>query len=171
MPKTREQKKKELEVINQKLDESKSVVFSNFFGLKVKDVEEFRKNCRKNDLNCVVAKKTILTRALKDKGIEAQGLEGEIIAVFGKDEVAPAKVSAEFAKAHEQLKIVAGLLEGKIEDAAMVKALAKLPSKEQLLAKMLGSLNAPLSGFVNVLVGNTRNLVYVLNAIKDKKVA
>ncbi|MFA5133923.1 MAG: 50S ribosomal protein L10 [Patescibacteria group bacterium] len=169
MPKTRDQKKKDLDLITKKLDDSKSVVFANFFGLKVKDVEQFRKNCRKNDLSCLVAKKTILSRVLKDKGIESQGLEGEVIAVFGKDEVTPAKTAAEFAKDHEPLKIIAGILEGKFENADMVKALAKLPGKQELLAKMCGSLNAPISGFVNVLAGNMRNLVYVLNAIKGTK--
>lgn len=169
MPKTKERKSKDIETLSQKLAGSKSAVFTNYYGLKVKDVEVLRKNCRANDLSCLVAKKTLLKKVLKEKGLEAPELSGEILAIFGNDEVGPAKISAQFAKEHEPLKIVSGLLEGKITTRDAVIALSKLSTKQELLGKLLGAFNAPVSGFANVLAGNLRGLVCALNAIKDKK--
>ena len=85
------------------------------------------------------------------------------------DEVTPARIVNTFAKTHEVVSIFGGLLEGKFIDSAMVKSLANLPSKTELLSRMVGSFNAPLSGLVNVLAGNLRGLARVLNAYKDKK--
>lgn len=168
MPKTKEQKKQEVEKLAQKLQDNKSVVFANYNGLKVKDTEALRAKCRENELDCGMAKKNLLKLALKNLGIENPELEGEVFALFGNDEVLPAKTAAEFAKKHEALKIVAGVVDGKFAGREEMLALAKLPSREELLAKMVGSINAPVSGFANVLAGNLRNLVYVLNAIKSR---
>ncbi|PIR67045.1 MAG: 50S ribosomal protein L10 [Parcubacteria group bacterium CG10_big_fil_rev_8_21_14_0_10_36_14] len=168
MPKTKEQKKQEVEILVQKLQDNKSVVFANYNGLKVKDTEALRAKCRENNLQCGMAKKNLLKLVLKDLGIENPELTGEVIAFFGNDEVLPAKTASEFAKTHEALKIVAGIVDGKFATKADVVALSKLPSREELLAKMVGSINAPISGFVNVLAGNLRNLVYVLNAVANK---
>ncbi len=74
-----------------------------------------------------------------------------------------------FSKKHEDIEFQGGILEGQIIDIEELKKLADLPSREELLAKVVGSLNAPISGFVNVLAGNLRGLVNVLNAIKDNK--
>jgi large subunit ribosomal protein L10 len=87
------------------------------------------------------------------------------------DEVSAAKVVHTFAKDNEIVTIYGGILEGKFIDASGVKSLASLPSKQELLAKVVGSLNAPVSGFVNVLAANIRNFVSVLSNIKDKKTA
>ncbi|MBU4422055.1 50S ribosomal protein L10 [Candidatus Parcubacteria bacterium] len=168
MPKTKEQKKHQIDKLIKKLQDNKSVVFANYNGLKVKETEALRAKCRENALDCGMAKKNLLRLALKNLGIENIELEGEVIALFGNDEVAPAKTAAEFAKKHEALKIIAGVVDGKFATQKEIVALAKLPSREELLAKMVGSINAPISGFVNVLAGNIRNLVYVLNAIKSK---
>ena len=84
-----------------------------------------------------------------------------------EDAVAPAKIISDFIKETEKTEIKAGVLEGKVVDVAAVKALASLPSREVLLAKVLGSMNAPITGFVTALSGNIRNLLYVLNAIKS----
>jgi large subunit ribosomal protein L10 len=169
MAKTKERKAKDLADLTKKLEDSTSVIFANFYGLKVKDIEELRVSCRKSGLRVSVAKKNLLKMALKKCGIEPISLGGEIVAVFGEDDILPAKSTADFAKTHEPLKILAGLAAGKWIDSSVVKTLAKLPSREELLAKLFGSINAPASNFVNVLAGNLRGLVYVLNAIKDKK--
>ncbi|MDR1104341.1 MAG: 50S ribosomal protein L10, partial [Endomicrobium sp.] len=87
------------------------------------------------------------------------------------DILSPAKAVMDFAKMHEKLKIRAGYLEGKFVDAAVVEQLSKLPSREVLIAKMLGSINAPIGGFVNILVVNIRGLVTVLDAISKKQAA
>lgn len=169
MPKTKLRKEQDIQTLSQKLNSAKSVVFANFFGLKVKDTDELRNKCREAGLYCAVLKKNLLSLTLKEKGIEVPKLEGEIVGIFGEDEVVPAKTVFNFSKKHEALKVVAGVIDGQYADFAKVKALSSLPSKEELLAKLVGSINAPVSGFVNVLAGNLRNLVYVLSAIKSSK--
>ncbi len=169
MPKTRERKQKDVKGIATQLEGSQNMVFANFYGLKVKNVEELRRKCREANLSCVVAKKTLLSLALKDKEKEIKNLQGEVMVIAGKDEVAAAKIAAEFGKKNESLKLLAGISQGKWAGLAEITALSKLPSKEELLSRLVGSLNAPVSGFVRVLSGNLRGLVCALNAIKDKK--
>ena len=91
------------------------------------------------------------------------------IAVSENDPVAPAKLLSTFIKENKILSIKAGYVDGKVMTAAEVEKLAALPSKEELVAKMLGSLNSPIAGLVNVLNGNVRGLVVALNAIKEQK--
>lgn len=172
MPKSRAQKEATLGDLVAVLKGMKSVVFANYEGLTVQEVEALRRACKKEGVAYGVYKKTLLTKAFKELGIavDPKSVAGNFATVIGlEDEVAPAKVLATFAKTHEALAIKAGVLEGKMLDAAGVAALAKLPSKTELLAKLVGSLNAPVSGFVNVLAGNLRGLVTVLNQIKDAK--
>ena len=119
-------------------------------------------------------KNTMIRRAVDALGMEGLEpvLEGPTAVAFGmEDAVAPAKIISDFIKETEKTEIKAGVLEGKVVDVAAVKALASLPSREVLLAKVLGSMNAPITGFVTALSGNIRNLLYVLNAIGEKKSA
>lgn len=147
----------------------KSAVFINYFGLPVKEINVLRNDCRKEDVGYKVAKKTLLKKVLAEKGFTAE-LNGEVAVMFGRtDEIAPAKIIANFAKTHDKAKIVGGILEGKFIDVNMVKALSKLPTKQELLGKLVGTIAAPMSGFLNVLQGNIRGLVQVLNAISEKK--
>ena len=170
MAKTKQKKEELLKNLKAKLADSKSIVFANFTGLSVKDTEDLRSKCREAEVEYLVAKKTLLKKALEEAGFEVPKLEGEISAAFSvKDEVIAAKVLDTFAKGHEQIKFLAGILENKMIDAEEVKGLAKLPSKDELFAKMVGSIKAPISGFVNVLSGNLRGFVNVLNAIKESK--
>jgi large subunit ribosomal protein L10 len=173
MAKTKEQKKIHLEDLAKDMKDAKSVVFASVQGLNVKDTDELRKNCREQNLTYVVSKKTLLRKALQDLGLatDTSVYEGGVAVVCGlKDEVAPAQMLAKFAKTHEVMKLFGGILEGKLVDGTMVKQLSALPSKQELLAKLAGSLNAPVSGFVNVLAGNLRGLVGVLNNIKNAKI-
>ncbi|MFA5047747.1 MAG: 50S ribosomal protein L10 [Patescibacteria group bacterium] len=173
MPKTKLQKSEIIRTINAKLDKMKSAVLVNFSGIEVKNINKLRDECREQEIDYMVAKKTLLKKALAEKGLKEtadQELGGEIAALFGyQDEVAPARLAAKFAKEYENLKLVGGILEGAYIDGAKVLALSKLPSRQELLAKAIGSMAAPLSGLVNVLQGNLRGLVYTLNAIKEKK--
>lgn len=169
---TKAQKKEIIKNLSQEIKNSKGVVFSDFKGLNVKDMTEVRKELRAQGIEMQVLKKTLITLALKDAGIEldAKKMEGQIaVAASDKDEIAAAKIIAKFAKANENLKIAGGLLGEEVLTKEEVENLAKLPSKEELLAKMVGSLNAPVSGFVNVLAGNLRGLVNSLKAIAEKK--
>jgi large subunit ribosomal protein L10 len=138
----------------------------------VKDMTQLRRDLRAEGVDLQVLKKTLMNRALKEAGIEmdAKVLEGQVaIAISSRDEVAAAKIIAKLAKVNENLKIVGGILGTKELSTAEVNALAKLPSKEELLSKLVGTLNAPVSGFVNVLAGNMRGFVTALQAIADKK--
>lgn len=172
MAKTKLAKQGAFEDLSAHLKQAKSVVFANFQGLKVKESEELRKKCREQDIYYVATKKTLLRKALSEAGydIDTKSFQGGVSVVFGeKDEVAPSQVAAEFAKTHEAMTFFGGILEGKFIDAAKIKELSKLPSKKQLLGQLVGTINAPISGFVNALAGNIRNLANVLNAIKDSK--
>lgn len=169
---TKLQKRELVKDLVEKLKNSKATVFSDFKGLAVKDMTALRRELKEKKIDMKVLKKTLLSIALKDAGIEmdARKMEGQIaIAVARDDEVEAAKIIAKVAKANENLKIVGGLLGKEILSQEEVMALSKLPSKEELLGKMVATLQAPISGFVNVLAGNLRGLVQVLKAIGENK--
>lgn len=169
---TKDQKAKLIKDLAEKLKVSKAVVFSDYKGLKVKDMTLLRKELRAEGIDFQVLKKTLMNEAMKEAGIEmdVKKLEGQIvIAVSSGDEVMAAKLIAKAAKANENLKIVGGILGTKELSATEVNALAKLPTKEELLGRLVGTLNAPVSGFVNVLAGNLRGLVQVLKAVSEVK--
>ncbi len=174
MPKTKGQKKHILAELGDKIDRAKSVVFASFSGLGVKENEELRKKLKSENSEYYVAKKTLLNLAYKEKGIDSLSIKdfsGQIAAVFGyEDEVAPAKILGQFKKENgEKINFIGGILENKYINAEKVDSLAKLPSKIELYAKLVGLINAPVSELVNSLAGNLRNLVYVLKAIEEKK--
>ncbi len=165
-----------LNQLEDRVKRSKSIVFANLQGLKVKESEELRKACRAEGSECVMAKKTLFQRVLKTADIEinARKFEGEVAAIFGyADEIAPAKILALFGKTHESLKILGGVMmsapvESRILDAVTVHTLAKLPSRDELRAKLVGTLANPMRGLVTVLQGNLRGLVQVLHAASQK---
>ncbi len=161
--------------LKENLSKAKSVVFTKFNGLGVKDNETLRKELRSEGNEYLVAKKTLLNIALKDadiEGVDTKSMEGQLAAIFGfSDEVSPAKIVAKFGKTHEgKIEFLGGILENKFITGKNVADLAELPSREELYAKLVGSINAPVSGFVNALAGNLRGLVNVLKAVGDKKV-
>lgn len=169
---TRQQKEVIAKELTENLKKAKSAVFSDFKGLTMKDMTALRNELRAEGISLKVVKKTLINIALKKAGVEADILkmEGQIaVAVSEKDEVAAAKIMSKFSKANNNLKVTGGILEGKMLSVEDVIALSKLPSKEELLAKFVGAINAPISGFVNVLAGNLRGLATVLRAIADKK--
>jgi len=174
MAKSKNQKQEILRDLIDKLSRAKSVIFASFSGLKVADNEELRHRLQDAAGEYYVAKKTLLNMALKDQAgsdFNARATNGQLAAVFGyEDEVAPAKILQEFMKDHgEQIVFVSGWLEGRALNAQEVKVLAAVPSRAELYAKLVGSINAPVAGFVNALAGNLRGLLGVLNAIQEKK--
>lgn len=172
MAKTKQQKQEAIASLVDQLKNAKSAVFANFQGLKVSESEELRGTCRENGIVYIASKKTLVQKALSDAGfdVDTKTFEGGVAAFFGnEDEVAPAQIVANFAKTHKVVSIFGGVLEGEFIDEAKVTALSILPSKQQLLGQLVGTLNAPISGFVNVLAGNIRGLVSVLNNIKEAK--
>ena len=154
------------------LTSSKCAILVDFCGLTVAQDTVLRRKMREAGVNYSVVKNTLLRIAAEEAGIE--GLEPVLehntaIAVAPEDPVAVAKIICDFAKENKALKVKIGVLDGKVIGAEEIKALAELPPKEVLIAKMLGSMNAPISGFVNVLQGTIRNVVYALEAVRKQK--
>ena len=174
MPKSKEQKRTILKELGEKIAKAKSIVFTKFNGLTVKENEALRAKLLKENTEYYVAKKTLFNLAFKDKaiaGLEVKNFNGQVAAVFGYgDEMAPAKIVDQFKKDKEgKLEFIGGILENKFLSGAEVSALAKLPSKQELYARIVGAINAPVVGLVNALAGNIRNLVQVLKAVSEKK--
>ena len=176
MPKTKEQKKVILRELVDKVVKAKSIIFTRYNGLTVKDNEDLRLRLRQENNEYYVAKKTLFSLALKDKaiaGLDVKSFAGQVAAVFGyNDEVSPAKIVGKFKKEKDKegkIEFIGGILENKFLNAAEVMSLSTLPSKQELYAKIVGSINAPVAGFVNALAGNIRNLVQVLKAVGEKK--
>jgi len=158
--------------LTEKIQNSKTIVLVDYRGLTVEQDTELRVALRKAGVCYEVVKNTLTRFAMNNSGYSELDtyLNGPTaIAYSFEDVVAPAKIIAEFAKKFEHLQIKAGVVEGKIFDEKQVKALAELPSREELIAKVLAGFNAPITGFVNVLNGNLRGLVVALNAIAEKK--
>jgi large subunit ribosomal protein L10 len=167
-----EAKKEIVREITEKFVNAKSIVLIDYKGISVEKATLLRDKARQANVEYKVYKNTLARLAAKDSGCEglADYLIGSIaIATSDEDPVAPAKLLSGFIKENKILSIKAGYVDGKVLNEKEVESLASLPSKEELIAKMLGSLNAPLSGFVNVLNGNIRGLAVALNAIKEQK--
>ena len=167
-----EAKKLVVEDIKEKIANSKSVVFVKFSGLTVAEDTELRREFRKNNVEYKVLKNTLIRRAFNDMGITDfdEDLNGPTSVAFGADETAASKVIVEAAKKYQdKVSVKSAFVDGGKVDVAGVQALAAMPSKEQLIAKMLGSMQAPLTNFVGVLTAMPRGLVVALNAIAEQK--
>ncbi len=175
MPKSRQEKQKLIKGLEEKYNNSKSVVFIKFNALTVKNHEKLRQELKEKGGECLVVKKTLLDIVFKNEKIDnfdgAESLEGSIATIFGyEDEVIPAKVVDKFKKYREaDIEFVGGILSGSFLSVGEVERLAKIPDKQELYARLVGSLNSPISGFANVLVGNLRGLICTLKAVEEKK--
>lgn len=169
---TKAQKGEIIAELMEKFKRQKIAIFSDFSGVSVAKSQALRRLLRKENAEYKVAKKTLFDRALAETnaGAATKDMKGEIGVAFGYgDQVSPAKILAKFAKEVQTFKILGGLLDGKLLSDKQVAALARLPSREVLLAQVASALVAPLRSFASVLQGNIRNLAFVLNQIKDKK--
>jgi large subunit ribosomal protein L10 len=173
MAKTRPQKEIEVQELTDRLQRMKVAVFATNGGLKVKEVTALRSLLRQNNVDFMVAKKTLLKRALAAanmSGIDVSGIQASFGIAFGlTDEVAPAKLLAQFAKNHEALTFLGGIMNSSFVPVEQIEALAKLPTRDQLRGQLVGTLAAPLSGLVNVLAGNLRGLVRVIDAVRERR--
>lgn len=173
MQQTKQQKEALVAEVADKIKGSKALVFANFKGVSVKNITAIRRELRKSGSSWQVLKKTLLNIALKNAGVEvdARALDGQVGVAFSQDEVAAAKVIADFQKANKDvtLTIEGGALGAKSLTANEVKALAKLPSQDELRAQLVGTLQTPIAGFVRTLSANLSGLVQVLKAIEEKK--
>lgn len=169
-----EEKKKIVEDLKEKFATTKVVIVTDYKGLNVSQMTELRRNLSKANVEFQVVKNTLLTRASKDTDAELlvdvfKGPSG--IALSFDDPVAPAKVLTQFAKDNQKLEIKAGVMNGKMMDLDAIMALSKLPSREELLAQVLATMNAVPTGLVRALADVPRRMVNALNAIKDQKEA
>lgn len=169
MPKP--QKEQLVKELSEKMRNNTGVIVTQYQGMTVAELSELRAKLRTHKCEYTVVKNTLGSIALKNAGLEsfAQYFEGPTaVAIENGDPVSSAKVILDFAKEHTKLHIKAGLLGGKVLLAGDIKALAALPSREVLLAKMLGAMQSPIAGLAHVLQGTIRNFVYVLAAIEKQ---
>lgn len=161
MNKNRQIKEAKVAEIREKLEKAQAIVLADYQGLTVEEDTALRKTLREAGVEYKVYKNNLVTLAAKELGIEGLDsyLEGPVSIAFGyEDATAPARVLYTFAKDHKKLELKAGMVEGTLYNKEEVEKLATIPSKEVLIAKLLGSFKAPLS-----------NVAYLLNAIKEKK--
>lgn len=154
------------------LGKSKSVILVNYQGLKVNQIDDLKKKLREKGIGFRVIKNTLLKIALQKGHIDIDlSLLDQPIAIAWSydDEIASAKLMVEFKKTAEQMKIIGGILNQGFIDENIIKQLAALPGREELYAKLVGSLNAPMYRLVNVLQGNLRSLVYILSQYNSNR--
>ncbi|HQB84924.1 MAG: 50S ribosomal protein L10 [Parcubacteria group bacterium ADurb.Bin247] len=170
MPLTKEKKQEIVKDLDEKIKKQKAMIFVNFKGLKMDEISKLRSELRKSDAGFTVFKKTLMNIAFKNNQIDvdAKELKEEVGVVFGfSDPISPAKIAYNFSKDNPNLKIVSGFMDGSVISEEQVLELAKLPSREELLGKLVGTIQAPISGFVAVLEGNIKGLIYTLKQVKS----
>ena len=143
-----------VEEIKESIKDAKSVVLVDYRGLTVEQDTKFRKAMRESDVIYKVYKNTMVKRAIEGTEFEAlkDDLEGpNAIAISKEDATAPARILAKFAKEAEALEIKCGIVDGTCYDQAGIKAISSIPSREELLSKLLGSMQAPIANFARVL--------------------
>ncbi len=157
--------------VKQKVDRATAMFFVDYAGLTHKQLEEARRELGDNDSEVAVVKNTLMNIALQEKNIDAkEKLQGPYATLFSyNDPIATAKILSSFVKKYGLPKIKFGVFENEIIDEEMIGKLAKLPAREVLIAKFLGTLNAPISNFVYGLNANITKLAQLLKAIEEKK--
>jgi large subunit ribosomal protein L10 len=175
----KEQKAEAIQEIKEMIESSEAMYFTDFAGLTVEQVNELRKEFFKSDVKYKVVKNTLTVRALKetdkysshiDKLTEI--LNGPTGIVFAyKDPVAPAKILKKFVDKIEKPKLKVAVVENEIYDSKKLNSLASLPTKEEIISGILGSLNSPASGIVGAINAAMRDLFSVIEEVAKKKAA
>ncbi len=167
---TKEQKHTIVNELQELLESSKLTVVANYQNTTVKELQALRRDAKEDSTKIKVVKNRLMIKALQQsqslKEVDTSKLSSQLIYAFNsEDEVAPAQILAKFSKSTGKMSFVGAISsDGKFIEADDVKALASLPSKDQLRAQLVGTVAAPLSGFVNVLSGNVRGVLNVLNS-------
>jgi large subunit ribosomal protein L10 len=167
-----QQKEEIVQEIADKLSRAQAMVLVDYRGLNVAEVTDLRSKYRAGDVDYKVYKNTMMRRALEKAGIEGleEHLTGPNAVAFSYDDPAKAaKITRDFAKENDKLVIKAGMVDGAILDIAGVESLAKLPSKEVLVAQVLGTMNAPIQGLATVLNGTISGLARCLDQIRQQQ--
>lgn len=166
------EKQKKVDELKEKISRSSIMVISDYLGFSVKQITELRKKLHAEDAEYRVVKNTFIERAVASTAMEPlkDHLGGSSALLIGyKDAVAPLKTLVKFIRDNEKGKIRAGVMDENIFGDKELTEISKLPSREVLLSKVVGGLQAPVYGLVNVLQGSIRKLVYALDAVKKQK--
>ncbi len=161
-------------LIKEKIDKAQVAVVSEYTGLSVEEITKLRRELQKEGGDYMVTKNTLAKIAIKGTPYEvlAETLKGPIAIAFGfTDQVAPAKVLSKFIKDTKKGEIIAAAMDGQLMSVEEAKALANLPSREELYAKMLGCINSPASGIANSVNAVMSSLVRAVAAVRDQKSA
>jgi len=171
----RSEKEQIIADVKEKIERAKGMYFADFTGITVEQVTDLRREFRKVNVDYRVVKNTLVRKALEsvtgyDKVIEK--LVGHTAIAFSYDDpVAPAKIMKKFRDKHEKLKVKVCVLENQVFDGTHLNDIAKLPSRSELIAGIIGSIQAPISGVVGAINAVARDLVSVIDAIEKKKAA
>lgn len=166
------EKAKEIESLKERFSKAQLLILSEYKGLSVESITTFRKKLTEKDSRLKVLKNRLAKIAVKGTELELLApylVETTALTTSDNDPVGPAKVFTEFAKDNELLKFKAAVLKGQLLNLSQLDALAKLPSREELVSKLMGSMNAPARNLVSAMAQIPRQIVNVLSAIKDQK--
>lgn len=166
-----EEKEAIIAEIKEHIQNSTLSVMSKYQGITVEDVTTLRVQLRGENITYKVYKNTLAKRALAELDLEdaAQYFDGPTAWAFSEDPVAPAKILKDFAKEVDNVAMVGGVLDGKVVGTDQLQKLADLPTRDQLLAQVVGTIAAPLRDLVGTLNAVPRNMVGVIDAIRRKK--
>ena len=167
-------KEDKVSLMKEKIDKAQVAIVTEYKGYTVEEITKLRRSLQKEDGDYMVTKNTLAKIAIKGTPYEvlADSLKGPIAIAFGfGDQVAPAKALSDFIKDTKKGEILAAALDGKLLTAKEAKALANLPSKAEIYAKMLGCINSPASGIVGGINGVMSALVRAVAAVRDTKKA
>jgi large subunit ribosomal protein L10 len=173
LPKGRkEQKVEQVELLTEKLKSAKVAVLTDYRGLKVNQIQELRSKLRSGDVEYRVVKNTLARRAAEAAGFPQlqDEINGPVAIAFGYDDLGvPSKLINEFVRASRlKLEVVGGLVEGRVFSSAQIKQLADLPSRETLIAQLMGTLQSPVAQLVGIMQTPLQQLIGTLNAYKTK---
>lgn len=167
-------KQGKVQELKARLSESELVIVSGYSGLTVAQLTSLRRKFSPENANLTVYKNTVSSFALKELDVDHNEdlLTGPVALITGAGDIAKiSKIAVDYSKENENFSLKGGIFNSQVIDFDAINHLASLPSKEQLIAQVVGGIKAPLTNFVMVLSGTTRSLVYVLDAIKNQKQA
>ena len=169
---TKDQKKAQVAELVTKLQKAESVMFSHYIGLTVSDVQDLRRKLREQDAEMKVAKKTLMKLAFKEAGmpdVEPHDLDGAVACIFSfGDPLTGAQVAFKFGKDHDHVELVGGLFDGKLLSKEEALELAKMPSRNQLLATFASMLQSPTTTFAGLCNGPLSGFARAMSALADK---
>jgi len=173
LPKARrEQKVEQVELLTEKLKSAKVAVLTDYRGLKVNQIQDLRSKLRTGDVEYRVVKNTLARRAAEAAGFPLlqEEIKGPVAIAFGHDDLGiPSRLINEWVRATRlKLEVVGGLVEGRVFSSAQIKQLADLPSRETLIAQLMGTLQSPVAQLVGIMQTPLQQLMGTLNAYKTK---